>query len=330
MYSLLGIFAFLKYYMKTKLLLIVFIISTFAFSANSNEDTTKIQIENLQKENESLKKEIEIIKAKSESTSIMIDNVDSMYQNNFDRMIFLFGSLGAIIVFASPIAVFFYNKWLKDQQKKLIELKEVELNASNEERISKFKSEIEQKFTDSKNEYNKKLNEEKKNLEEKLNASNEEKIKEVLKHSEERFKTSQDDFYNKLDETNKILEDSIIQKSKELEQKITKSNYSLHSKIYLSTTNLYQTNKNYDYYTNSYLHYLYNIYKAEDFNLKDIIKKSNQLIYFIEHKNVFIVEGSISIIDFFIEEYNLKQKELNLGEENPFIKLKNTVKEKVD
>mgnify|MGYP003609933049 CR=1 FL=1 len=117
--------------MRTKFSLIVFIISTFAFSANSNDSITQNKIENLQKENESLKKEIEIIKIKSESTSVMIDNVDSMYQNNFDRMIFLFGSLGAIIVFASPVAVFFYNRWLKNQQKELIELKEKELNASN-------------------------------------------------------------------------------------------------------------------------------------------------------------------------------------------------------
>ncbi|MGV0833566.1 coiled-coil domain-containing protein [Empedobacter brevis] len=143
--------------MRTKLLLIVFIISTFAFSANSNENTTKTQIENLQKENESLKKEIEIIKAKSESTSIMIDNVDSMYQNNFDRLAVLFTIIGAIVTFVLP-------HYLKKEQQKIIELKEKELNASNTKMINEILKDFNEKLSESEKKYKDELKKETENL----------------------------------------------------------------------------------------------------------------------------------------------------------------------
>ena len=181
--------------MKTKLLLIVFIISTFAFSTNSNEDTTKIQIENLQKENESLKKEIEIIKAKSESSSVIIDNVDSMYQNNFDRMIFLFGFVGAIIVFAFPF-------WMQRTQKKLLKIKEEELNASNTKKINEVLKDFNEKLIKSEEKYIENLNKETENL------------------------------HNTINEKTQELQQNIIEKTEYLKDYFLENNYLMRSKIF--------------------------------------------------------------------------------------------------
>lgn len=279
--------------MRTKLLLIVFIISTFAFSANANDSITQIKIENLQrkidtlkldnknlqKENENLKKGIEIIKAKSESTSIMIDKVDSMYQNNFDRLAIIFTFIGGVITIVLPY-------YLKTEQQKIIELKEKELNASNEE-----------------------------------------KIKEVLKDFNDKLTESEKKYKEDLDKETENLNNTISEKTKKLEQKITKSNYSLSSKIYILTASQLKKNEDYNNFTNAFIHYLYNDYKAENSNLQEIIKLSNTLIKEIEDKNVLITKGSYSHIIYFINEYDLKQKELNLDKINPFEKLKSIVKE---
>ncbi|MDM1549923.1 hypothetical protein [Empedobacter falsenii] len=160
--------------MRTKLLLIVFIISTFAFSANSNENTTKSQIENLQKENESLKKEIEIIKAKSESTSVMIDNVDSMYQNNFNRMTYLFSILGAIIVFVFPF-------WMQHTQKKLLKIKEEELNTSNTKKINEVLKDFNEKLSESEKKYKEELKKETENLNNTIIEKTEELEQNIIK-----------------------------------------------------------------------------------------------------------------------------------------------------
>lgn len=228
--------------MRTTLLLIVFIISTFAFSANSNEDTTKIQIENLQKENESLKKEIEIIKAKSESTSVMIDNVDSMYQNNFDRMIFLFGFLGAIIVFAFPF-------WMQRTQKKLLKIKEEELNASNTKKINEVLKDFNEKLTKSEEKYIENLNKETENL------------------------------HNTINEKTQELQQNIIEKTEYLKDYFLENNYLMRSKIFFLQRQHYKTIGNNKGYVITSLYQFENLYlsdKNKIINIYDKIRKLSE------------------------------------------------------
>ncbi|WP_353098126.1 hypothetical protein [Empedobacter brevis] len=330
--------------MRTKLLLIVFIISTFAFSINSNDSITQNKIENLQKkidtlkldnknlkkENENVKKDFEIIKAKSESTSVMIDNVDSMYQNNFDRMIFLFGSLGAIIVFASPIAVFFYNRWLKDQQEKIIDLKEKDLNASNEGRIKELLMNFNEKLSESEEKHINKLIEEKEKLEEKLNASNEEQIKEVIKHLEERFTESEYNFYNKLDEHKKNLEEDINEKTQELEKNITETEYSLIAKISLFISVYSKDNENYNEYVNFTLLSLKSFYNSNKYNLPKVIEKFKELMIEIEDMGITISQTGFKIFNFLKTEIIKSDLKISKEDLSLFDTFEKTVKVEED
>lgn len=305
--------------MRTKLLLLLFIISSFAFSTNYNENARQNQIENLQKENENLKKEIENLKLKSESISDMIDKVDSMYQNNFDRMIFLFGFLGAIVSIVLPF-------WIQHVHKRILEIKEKELNASNEKRIEEVLDHLENRFTESKIDYDKKLKEEKVTLQQKLDDSNEEKIKRVLNDLEQKFTESEYNFYNKLDEHKKILEEDINEKTEKLDKNIRKTNHSLIAKNNIFHAFYFKDKDDYDNFVNFKLSFLYNNYKAGNCDLHDIVKGFEKLIIDIENKNVTVFIRAYKMVEFF--ENELITTELEISEENLslFDKFKDIIK----
>jgi len=100
-------------------------------------DKLATEVNELEKKNIKLKEEIYEYKVSKNSFIEIIDKVDNLYNNNFNRFIIFWGILGSLIVLGIPY-------YITRIQKKIIEAKKIEIVQFSTREINK----LEKKFSD--------------------------------------------------------------------------------------------------------------------------------------------------------------------------------------
>jgi len=119
------------------------------FSCNAQTDTTfnkridklNSQIIELEKKNDKLNREIYEYKVSRNSFVDIIDKVDNLYNNNFNRFIIFWGILGSLIVLGIPY-------YISRMQKKIIEIKKVEILDFSSFEINKLELKLSNELKD--------------------------------------------------------------------------------------------------------------------------------------------------------------------------------------
>lgn len=139
-----------KLMIKLKVFLRLFFLGLI-FSCNAQIDITlnkkfdklNSQIIELEKKNDSLNKEIYEYKISKNSFIDIIDKVDNLYNNNFNRFIIFWGILGSLIVLGIPY-------YISQIQKRIIEIKKAEILNFSSVEINKLElkllNELKDKF----------------------------------------------------------------------------------------------------------------------------------------------------------------------------------------
>ena len=100
--------------------LLSFWISAFCQNSNSANDRNLIsEIDKLKNKNNELEIQISQLKYSNESTNNMIDKVDNMYNNNFNRFFSFWSIIATIVIIGIPY-------YITTMQKKIIEVKKKE------------------------------------------------------------------------------------------------------------------------------------------------------------------------------------------------------------
>lgn len=110
---------------------------------NINRLEINLQLEKLNKRNDSLEQKLCELKAGNDSVIETIDKVDNLYNNNFNRFIIFWGIIASIIIVGIPY-------YISQMQKKILDTKKQEIIAFSTTEInnleSKLYSELKEKY----------------------------------------------------------------------------------------------------------------------------------------------------------------------------------------